>query len=1307
MENKKYKGFTLIELLAVIVVTSLLLLVAGTVVVNLIKQGKEGATKITWSSIKETAINYTTEQDNITWLGEKDAAGNPTGKEYTCTTIQRLINKGYLKNKLVNAEDNQPIETDQFVKITRDEYKVSTSKVKADGEDLEECDSKKVPFELNVNGDTIDYDDKTWYYDKDNTTVSIEINHEEIGNSGIKTDGISLKVYDSNGVAPDAGYVFEEDDEIVLYGKMDSSKIDKYGKNVKVCVTILNGNDVSSEECKTINTDFTTPTEPNIEICESKNNNCNAFIVGKWYKGESVIKLSGGGNSPSGIYYSVVDNNGNEQKILKSDPYTEKISSSMVYNIFSKNNVGRESIQKTIDLLIDSNAPVINVDAMDDGWSESKELNATFEDSESGLAAYQVSESDKPSNTWSEISGITNSYNYKSTETKNKTIYIHVKDKVGNISTQKVVITKIDATAPVCKTTSSKTKDGWTNQDVTFYYGCLDTESSCEVISSPSYKTFDTTTKKGQLDSYKIKNGAGKTVTCASQEVDVLLDKIKPECTTTGTNNIWKNTFTPIEYGCKDADSGCKKLLVGTFSTFTSPTQTKKIPKYTIEDNAGNKTECGNIDADVYYDNTAPECVVKDDNTEWTKNNVTVVYGCQDENGGSGCVTADKEKTYSSTMKTATLPEYTIKDNANNTKTCSNLIANVYIDKTNPTATLSRKSGDSGSDGNAVLVATVKDSDSGVKYYKVTTESSYVDANWREEFNPTVKDKTLEIEVTDNGTYYLWVKDAAGNYKKSSYVTISDIDTEPTEINYTLNPSTWTKGNVTVNISLEDGDGLYGYQWRSGTSCSTSYTRLYNVTSTNVTPSVSSNGNYIICVKDKIGTVVSKTVNITNIDKTKPEITSFTKNSTAWKTILTLSGTVKDADSGIRRYKITRDNSIPSSGWTDVNPSKKEVTISSLTITANGTYYLWVEDVAGNTNYKTLSVNNIDRTAPSCDIDSYTSWTNEDRRIYWGCYDSGSGCASGYGGSTLFTETAYTGWISSYTIYDNMGYSNNCGGHYVDVYIDKEDPDVDLYDVDPYSCYYDDDNYYIEVKAEAEVYDEYSGLYMYCINHDDDDPDNCYNWDWVPEENYYDFDYYYGIEPAGDSWYKFYVFVMDGAGNISSDYEKYYPSYYPCEYVGDGGGSGDDGGYDEPSVNYVDRYLNGNWVVYNTDQYIMEGNGSVITFRDKNTDISYGANDDEYYEILQDHVIGQLDNRKHVYIDNNYKCSDGNCDDPDDFVVVYVKESDVDTGAYYGCGWYNDVDYCANYDSVNIYGDTYYKMYVQWKQGGMFSLTDS
>lgn len=1167
MENKKRKGFTLIELLAVIVVTSLLLLVAGTVVVNLIKKGKEGATKITWSSIKETAIDYTTEQKNITWLEDTDDLGNPI--EYTCTTIQRLINKGYLKNKLVNAEDNQPIETDQFVKITRDEYKVSTSKVKADGESLDECDSKKVPFELNVNGETINYDDKTWYYDKDDTTVSIEINHEEIGNSGIKTDGISLKVYDSNGVAPADGYVFEEDDEIVLYGKMDSSKIDKYGKNVKVCVTILNGNDVSSEECKTINTDFTTPTEPNIEICESKNNNCNAFTVGKWYKGESVIKLSGGGSSPSGIYYLVKDSNNVEQKILKSDPYTEKISSSMVYNIFSKNNVGRESTQKTIDLLIDSNAPVINVDAMDDGWSESKELNATFEDSESGLAAYQVSESDKPSNTWSEISGITNSYNYKSTETKNKTIYIHVKDKVGNISTQKVVITKIDATAPICNVSSTKTDNKWTNQDVTFYYRCLDTESSCEVISSPSYKTFNTTTKKGQLDSYKIKNGAGKTVTCASQEVDVLLDKIKPECTITGTNDSWKNTFTPIEYRCEDADSGCKKLLVGTFSTFTSPTQTKKIPKYIIEDNAGNKNDCGDIDANVYYDNTAPKCVIKQqyDENNWTnQSSRTIIYGCEDEIGGSGCATTDASQKYSTsrtikTIKTQNL-SYTIKDNAGNLVDCNEEVG-IYIDTVVPTVTLSRKSGDTGSDGNAVFIATVKDSDSGVKYYKVTTESSYVDDNWKPELNPTVKEKTLEIEVKDNGTYYLWAKDAAGNYQKSSYVKISDIDTGPSKISYTLSPSGWTNGSVTVNMSIEDNDGISGYKLINGTSCGTSgFTSISgSPTTTTKSSSVTQNGKYLICVKDKIGTVVSKEVDVTNIDTTEPIVT-LSKSTTSWQKNLTLNFEIKDDVPGIKRYKITTETTKPTSGWTSVSSSKKQVT-GTKNVSSNGTYYLWAEDVAGNYDYTTLNVSNIDNSAPNCSIiGASTDWTNDDRTISWGCNDGfGSGCSTSYRSNT-YTDTTYTEWLNSYTIYDNMGYSNNCGGHYVDVYIDKEDPSVELYDVDPDSCYYDGD-YYLNVKVEFESYDGYSGLYKYCINHDNSDSDSCNKWYSLP--NYsgesYDDDFYYEIDDAGDSWYHIDVFVMDYAGNISHDRYKYKDvDYDDCDDEGDyGGGGGSDG----------------------------------------------------------------------------------------------------------------------------------------------------
>ena len=1314
MKDKKYKGFTLIELLAVIVVTSMLLLVAGTVVVDLIKKGKEGATKITWSSIKEIAIDYTTEQNNITWLEEKDDEDNPTGNEYTCTTIQRLINKGYLNNNLINAETNEKIETDQFIKITRDEFKVSTSNVKADGDSLEECDSKKIPFKLNVIGNTIDYDDKTWYYDSDNTIVTMLINKDDIGISNLKEKYFKIVGIDGE-IAPDSETVIIEDGKekikvtINLSSKIPEDKKKDFGKNIQICGVTVNGNDVINETCMKINADFTTPTEPNVEVCESKNINCNVFEEGKWYKRESVIKLSGGGSSPSGVYYSVVDSDNNEQKVLKSDPYTKKMNSSGLYNISTKNNVGKESTKKEIDLRIDNVNPTINLVPIDTNWSTSKKIDVTFEDNESGLAAYQISGSETPSNSWNEITGDKTSYRYESTETQNKTIYIHVKDKVGNLSTQKVVITKIDTTAPICSSVSSKTKDGWTNQAVTFYYGCLDTESSCSVTSGKTFKTFSETTEKGQLDEYVIENAAGMTVTCPAKEVDVLLDTIAPECTIEGANNNWKNTYTSIKYGCKDEHSGCMTSVLNTLSNFSSPTLKIEIPKHNIKDNAGNTTLCGS-DVNVYYDNTKPICSIKQQYSNWSNEDRIIIYGCEDENGGSGCATSDTSKKYTSTIETDNLT-CTVKDNAGNTSEQYNLTAGVYIDKVAPTVSLTTMTDDDGSDGIVKLIATVKDSNSGVRYFKVTTESSYVDTGWSP-LNPSVKNESYTIEINSNGTYYLWAKDAAGNPNTNkSYVTISNIDTFPSVINYTLDPSGWTDSDVSVNISIEDKDGISGYKWVSGTSCGTSgFTSIYgSPTTLSKKETVSSNGTYRICVKDKRGIVASEEVKITKIDKTKPEIKSFTKSTDSNVKKLDLDAFVEDGGSGIVKSKITTESSYVDANWTtNLSNSISNQTLGLSGVNQNGTYYIWVEDAAGNYNYESLSVDNIDNDPPvysrySLSYGSVSATYTDKTPPITNYYKI---TTSYYSPSNLsITSTSNTFSPSCGTTYyayskamDALG--NTSANMYLGSIVRTEG-----------TYQYSGCTYY--GYSEYERYNQCLSRYQYetrtsepCKNVVGYDSSSCSSRGWMTEYEYY----YYGgnyYEDAAD-----YACHSDNVytscGECESDGTMYCSGYYyrggtkystgnwlNCDYSG----GGDD---DDSSTYYEERSLNGNWVVYNTDRYIMEADGSVIydTYDDY---YEYFPGGNTYNNILANNVVGQLNSGKRVYINKNYICTDGDCDNADDFVIVYVKSSDVNKNAYYACAYYSSVDKCAD-DYVTIGGSEYYRLYVQYMKSGKYSL---
>jgi len=101
-----------------------------------------------------------------------------------------------------------------------------------------------------------------------------------------------------------------------------------------------------------------------------------------------------------------------------------------------------------------------------------------------------------------------------------------------------------------------------------------------------------------------------------------------------------------------------------------------------------------------------------------------------------------------------------------------------------------------------------------------------------------------------------------------------------------------------------------------------------------------------------------------------------------------------------------------------------------------------VYDNAGN--YSACDANQtvkIDLTKPTCSHrgDS-TSWTRDDRTIYYGCSDKGgSGCLTKEESKT-FNSTTKTATMSSYTVTDNAGNSANCESRTANVYVDKTPP---------------------------------------------------------------------------------------------------------------------------------------------------------------------------------------------------------------------------------------------------------------------------
>ena len=165
----------------------------------------------------------------------------------------------------------------------------------------------------------------------------------------------------------------------------------------------------------------------------------------------------------------------------------------------------------------------------------------------------------------------------------------------------------------------------------------------------------------------------------------------------------------------------------------------------------------------------------------------------------------------------------------------------------------------------------------------------------------------------------------------------------PTISALSLNTKEWTKGNVTLTVKATDsGSGLAekAYSWDGK--------KTWGITTTKT---VSANGTYTVYVKDKLGNIASKSIKISNIDKTAPTIGALSLNTKEWtKGNVTLTVKATDSGSGLAEKAYSWDG-------------KKTWGITTTkTVSANGTYTVYVKDKAGNITSKSIDIKNIDKT---------------------------------------------------------------------------------------------------------------------------------------------------------------------------------------------------------------------------------------------------------------------------------------------------------------------------------------------------------
>ena len=248
---------------------------------------------------------------------------------------------------------------------------------------------------------------------------------------------------------------------------------------------------------------------------------------------------------------------------------------------------------------------------------------------------------------------------------------------------------------------------------------------------------------------------------------------------------------------------------------------------------------------------------------------------------------------------------------------------------------------------NVVLKFQPTDARSGVNKwsYRTSTDngatysgySAIINGGGAKDFSVTTEGKNKIIsDISDNVNWY-----NAGVSSESYWID----KTAPTA-NAVASSTTWTNADVTLSVNSVS-DALSGFD---------RITLPNNSTTTNTSASqvVSANASYTFAIRDVAGNVTNKTITVGNIDKVAPTANNVTASTTAWtngNVTLTLTGAA-DALSGFSKIVLPDGTSTTS-------------TSASYSASTNGTFTFKVYDNAGNVTNKSITVNNIDKVAPS------------------------------------------------------------------------------------------------------------------------------------------------------------------------------------------------------------------------------------------------------------------------------------------------------------------------------------------------------
>ena len=229
-------------------------------------------------------------------------------------------------------------------------------------------------------------------------------------------------------------------------------------------------------------------------------------------------------------------------------------------------------------------------------------------------------------------------------------------------------------------------------------------------------------------------------------------------------------------------------------------------------------------------------------------------------------------------------------------------------------------------------------------YIKGADDSNYGTAQ-------TATDNQYTFDNLDQGKKYsVKVVVTSGNGQKAEkekeYTTgnIKQLTTSDIIFTYTvdgkaIDKSTWTNGTVKVSARMNPEIDITGLKIQTSKDG-----KNYEDTDTQT---FTENGTMYVILTDGKNYGGSAGGAVTNIDKTKPTIGNVQGSNTTSNIGTILVSNIEDeGGSGINAYYISMNNTKP----TTISENWKSLSGDSFAynVTSNGTYYIWVKDLAGN-----------------------------------------------------------------------------------------------------------------------------------------------------------------------------------------------------------------------------------------------------------------------------------------------------------------------------------------------------------------------